>query len=170
MAPKVGSYKRLITAKDKKEFLRLLSEVMPQSVAAQKCGFSLDGFRRLRLRDKEFAEGWEDARRNAVLMAEDELIRRAMVGWEEPVFYKGEEVGKTRKYSDSALIFFLKYNWAEKYNPINKVAIDVSSQDGSLIPRPVQVADENQMSEIREIFKFLRNEAKEQNLSKETQH
>lgn len=41
--------------------------------------------------------------------AEKELHRRAVEGWEEPVFdIKGNHCGNKRKYSDACLIFMLK--------------------------------------------------------------
>ena len=39
---------------------------------------------------------------------ETEAQRRAVEGWDEPVFHEGREVGKKRRYSDTLLIFTLK--------------------------------------------------------------
>jgi hypothetical protein len=36
------------------------------------------------------------------------MVRRALVGWKEPVYQGGKEVGTIRKFSDNLLIFLLK--------------------------------------------------------------
>lgn len=48
--------------------------------------------------------------------AEKELARRAIEGWEEPVFdIKGNHCGNKRRYSDACLIFMLKSLKPEVY-------------------------------------------------------
>jgi hypothetical protein len=57
------------------------------------------------------AQNQRDKVRNAkrIEEAEKELHRRAVEGWEEPVFdIKGNHCGNKRKYSDACLIFMLK--------------------------------------------------------------
>ena len=63
-------------------------------------------------------------------MLEAEARRRAAIGVDEPVFYKGEVVGHIRKYSDTLLMFLLKAHWPEKFR--ENVSIDqrVSGRDG----------------------------------------
>jgi hypothetical protein len=123
--------------------------------AAKKCGINTSTVYRQKMKDPVFSAGWDEALKVALIKAEDELYRRAVKGWEEPVFYKGEETGHVQKFSDTCLIFFLKANNPEKYNPINKVSMDVSSADGSMIPRVVQVADESVLTEMRDMYKYL---------------
>ena len=41
--------------------------------------------------------------------------RRRGVGYDEPVFYKGEVVGTVKKYSDLLLIFMLKHRRPEVF-------------------------------------------------------
>mgnify|MGYP000329899810 FL=1 len=49
--------------------------------------------------------------------AQAELHRRAVVGWEEPVFdIKGNHCGNKRRYSDACLIFMLKALKPEMYS------------------------------------------------------
>ena len=38
---------------------------------------------------------------------EDSLVERLAYGWEEPVFYLGEQVGSKRKFDNSAAIAYL---------------------------------------------------------------
>ena len=49
------------------------------------------------------------------LFAAAGLVRRAFEGTDEPVYYKGEECGSVRKYSDTLAIFLLKAHAPEKY-------------------------------------------------------
>jgi len=66
-------------------------------------------------KDPEFATAWDDAIEEAIDAIEMEARRRAM-GYDEPVFYKGVECGKIRRYSDALLMFLLKAYRPEKYS------------------------------------------------------
>ncbi len=58
----------------------------------------------------------EVAHRMALGVLEDEVTRRAVEGWEEPVgWYKGKAGGTVRRYSDTLLIFKLKGELPQKY-------------------------------------------------------
>ena len=50
-----------------------------------------------------------------IAYAEDELHRRAVDGYEKPVFQGGYEVGRIRQFSDSLLALLLKANKPDKY-------------------------------------------------------
>ena len=65
--------------------------------------------------DPEFADAWERALDIGADALEDEAVRRAVDGVEEPVFYQGKACGVVRKYSDTLLIFLLKGRRPEKY-------------------------------------------------------
>ena len=62
-----------------------------------------------RLRDDEaFAKEYSLAFDDGLDSMEDEVVRRAMVGVEEPVFQQGRCVGHRTRYSDSLLMFHLE--------------------------------------------------------------
>ena len=63
----------------------------------------------------KFRADWDEALEEARELLEAEARRRAAIGVEEPVFYKGEIVGHIRKYSDNLLMFLLKAHWPEKF-------------------------------------------------------
>ena len=66
--------------------------------------------------DPQFQEALERARRMAIDVLEDEVTRRAVEGWVEPVgWYKGKAGGTIRRYSDTLLIFRLKGELPQKY-------------------------------------------------------
>ncbi|MBI3648908.1 MAG: terminase [Actinobacteria bacterium] len=63
---------------------------------------------KLRGADPVFANAWEDAMDDAADVLEAEARRRATLGVDEPVFYKGVPVGSVKRYSDTLLMFLLK--------------------------------------------------------------
>jgi hypothetical protein len=72
-----------------------------------------------------------DRVRNAARIeeAEQELKRRGIDGWTEPVFdARGQQCGERRRFSDACLIFFLKAHKPEVYSdkPTTLVATQVN--------------------------------------------
>lgn len=63
----------------------------------------------------DYAAAVADAEQQAADRMETEARRRAVEGWDEPVYQGGEHVGTVRKYSDTLLIFLLKGARPEKY-------------------------------------------------------
>lgn len=61
-----------------------------------------------RREDAEFAAQWDAASAVASDLLEEEADRRGRDGYDEPVFYRGEESGARRKYSDGLLLARLK--------------------------------------------------------------
>ncbi len=109
MATEIVHSKQLIAARKRKVFLKVLAKTASVSAAAKACGYqdtsTLQAYRR---DDEDFAEEWNNALESAANVLEAELIRRAVDGVLEPVFYKGGVVGHIRKYSDTNLQFALR--------------------------------------------------------------
>jgi hypothetical protein len=61
-----------------------------------------------RQRNEEFALAWADSEERGTELLEAEARRRAAIGVDRPVFYKGKEVGQVREYSDQLLMFLLR--------------------------------------------------------------
>lgn len=74
--------------------------------------------------DPEFKDAFEDARQAANDTLRREIHRRAVEGWEEPVYQGGNLVGYTRKYSDTLLIFQAKARMPEYRD-----RMDITSND-----------------------------------------
>ncbi len=74
-------------------------------------------------RDAEFAADWAEAMEQACGQVESELHRRAVLGYEEPVYQRGEKVGTVRKYSDRLLELRIK-SLIPAYRNHSKVEID----------------------------------------------
>lgn len=68
-----------------------------------------------RSEDPLFAERWQEVDEANVEALEAEARRRGMHGVLEPVFFKGDEVGQIRKYSDALIMFMLKAKRPDVY-------------------------------------------------------
>lgn len=110
----------------KAAFLDTLRETANVTVAARSVGISPGTVYKHRKDDALFAERWDEAINEAVDMLEAEAHRRAFQGTEEPVFYKGDEVGYVRKYSDSLTMFLLKAHRPDKYRERSEVKQEIS--------------------------------------------
>lgn len=66
--------------------------------------------------DKEWRELWDNAYIAFCEGLETESVRRGRDGWEEPVFYKGDDVGTIRRFSDRQLELQLKRHMRDQYS------------------------------------------------------
>jgi hypothetical protein len=94
----------------KRAFLAAYSKVGIIGVAASVAGINRDTHQNWLKKDPDYVEAFEIAKDQSCDILEQEAIRRACQGVEEPVFYQGVECGRVRKYSDTLLIFMLKAN------------------------------------------------------------
>lgn len=81
--------------------------------------------------DGDFAAAWDEAVEIGTETIEDELKRRAVDGWEEPVFYQGKAVAMITKYDTTALIFLLKARNPERFR--DRASIEHTGKDGGPI-------------------------------------
>jgi hypothetical protein len=66
--------------------------------------------------DPDYPAMFQAADQTAAEALEAEARRRAVQGTDKPVFYKGEECGAVKEYSDTLLIFLLKGAMPDKYS------------------------------------------------------
>ena len=112
-----------VTPEIKEAMLEML-EALPNITAVRKLfGISESSLSRARAKDSNFNEAMKEAKSAGYDMMEAEAIRRAIDGWDEPVFYQGCEMGKVRKYSDKLLQFLLIHCKPKKFNPGAKISI-----------------------------------------------
>jgi len=105
-----------VTPQKKAEFLSALAETGQVQRAAQQVGFAPSIMYRHARTDPAFAQQWEATMQQAMdTVLEPEAIRRAVAGVEKAVYYKGEQVGVEREYSDTLLIFLLKGWKSDRY-------------------------------------------------------
>lgn len=89
-------------------FLVALAEVPVIAHACKAAGVNRVTAWRARETDPEFAKAWDDAMEEGIDRAEQEAFRRAVVGYEKPVWYKGKLVGTETVHSDALLALILK--------------------------------------------------------------
>jgi len=95
------------TAPRRVRFLDALARHGNVRVAAGAVGLAHQTAYRLRRRDATFAAGWDAALVLARDVAEQVLAERAIHGVEEIVFYRGEEVGRRRRFDARLLLAHL---------------------------------------------------------------
>src|SRR3546814_6228719 len=77
-----------------------------RAASPQSAQGALSTFKNERQRDPEFAAAWEEALDTARAEVDHEIYRRAVEGYDEPVYggkYREQVVGTVRKYSDRLL-------------------------------------------------------------------
>jgi hypothetical protein len=95
------------TPESRARFLDHLAGKGNVRAACKRVGLSREAAYRLRRRDPLFARGWAAALVKAHDACVEVLAERAIDGVEEPVFYRGEQVGMRRKYDSRLLLAHL---------------------------------------------------------------
>lgn len=103
------------TAEKKEDFLTALASCGNVTEACRIADVSRNAMYMWKNEEPDFAEQWKVYLAAGAELLEDEAIRRAREGYDEPVFHQGAIVGKVRKYSDTLLIFLLKGQMKDKY-------------------------------------------------------
>lgn len=85
------------------EFCEALRRNGSVTDACRAVGKSTTSAYKARERDRAFRMAWDRALMAVRPKLEDEAVRRAVEGVEEPVFHGGKQVGVKRKYSDGLL-------------------------------------------------------------------
>lgn len=120
---------RLFTILRMNDFLRVLRDTgCNVSRAAKMSGLNRTFATQLRIRVPAFANLWQEAFDEVTDKMEQEGLRRAVDGVDEPVFYQGIECGTKRVYSDSLLSMMLQGRRPDIYK--NRVAQEVSGPGG----------------------------------------
>jgi len=104
-----------LTHEKMKRFLYGLMRLGNVSEACRFAGANRTAIYQRMARDAEFARFFEEARRIGAANLEDVAYDRAVNGWEEPVFYLGDECGAKQKFSPALMIFLLKAHDPDKY-------------------------------------------------------
>ncbi len=96
-------------------FFTALENGHPVNAACAMAGYARRCVYRWRSSDHMFAARWRDANAVACDLLADEADRRGRDGYEEPVFYRGEQCGTKRRYSDGLLLARLRALRPEQY-------------------------------------------------------
>ena len=118
------------TPEKRAAFLSALADCGNVADAARQAGIARNALYLWKRDDSDFAAEWEAALIAGGETLEEEAVRRARDGWDEPVWYQGQQVGTVRRYSDTLLIFLLKGLMPEKYGERQKIehsgAVDIA--------------------------------------------
>lgn len=99
----------------REKFLAELAKSCNVSASCRVAGIGRQTAYDWREKDEAFALAWDGAEQEAVDRLEQEAWRRAVDGFEEPVFHQGEEVARVRKYSDKLIEILLKGHRPERF-------------------------------------------------------
>ena len=119
-----------LNEKKKADFLQHIREGVPILKAAKNVGISHTRFYEERYRDKEYDEAWKVAvtHGDKIKLAryEEEADRRAIEGYEKPVYQGGDLVGTETRYSDNLMMFRMKALAPEKYKDRYEATLQAS--------------------------------------------
>ena len=146
---------KLTTAEKKRAFLAAYAQCGNVTQAAKVAGISRETHYEWLDKDPGYAAAFKQADEQATDALELEARRRALEGWDEPVYQKGQLVGTVRKYSDTLLIFLLKGARPEKY----RERVDVGSEPGR--PLAVQMSDADAEAAARLVTEFARQQERQ---------
>jgi hypothetical protein len=122
-----------LTPEFKEALLGMLAELPNITVVCKLMGIHFSNFYRAREKDPNFDQGVKEAMEQGYDLIEEEARRRAVDGVLEPVFYRGEEVGAIRKYSDQLLITLLKGYKPRKFAPGVKITAGTDGEKVSMV-------------------------------------
>ena len=105
----------------KSAFITMLAELPNITAVSRILGINPSSIYRARTNDEDFDTKVKEAIEQGYDLIEEEARRRAVDGVLEPVYYKGEEIGEIRKYSDHLLLALLKGYKPKKFNPGVKI-------------------------------------------------
>lgn len=103
------------TAEQWQLFLDTLAETANATRSAEAAGMHRTTVYERRKNDPEFEKLYQEAYATGYDKMEEECQRRAFSGFQEPVFFKGEQVATVTRFSDSLAQFLLKGNKSDKF-------------------------------------------------------
>ncbi len=128
--------KTKLTLPKRKAFLAVLAQTASVTRAANQIGLSRGHMYTVRAADAVFAADWDSAVEEGTDRIEDEALRRAVDGWDEPVYHQGVMCGTVRRYSDGLLTMLLKARRPEKYR--DRSSLELGGKDGQPIKLEVE--------------------------------
>jgi len=135
------------------KFFTALENGHPVRSACAASGYSRSCVYRWRQEDEAFDKLWRRALFIAGDLLEEEADRRGRDGYDEPVYFQGEERGAKRKYSDALLLARLKAVRPDDYRErpitpsINQQQVTVIVRDFDTEAALLRLVAENKMPE-----------------------
>lgn len=100
----MGSRLKTFTPQAQERFLEILEQTGRITDSCMAANVTLRMYKDLLKASSDFVDACEEANQRYNDAVEAEIHRRAVVGYEEPVFYRGDKTDTIRKYSDSLLL------------------------------------------------------------------
>jgi len=122
-------------------FLRVFAESGNVTLASRAAGQRPSAHYMRLERDPVYDELFEEAREAAFGALMTEARRRAVDGWDEPVFQRGQQCGIVHKYSDPLLITLLKAGHLAEFTPRPARLTQIVDARGSSGPISIEAAD-----------------------------
>jgi hypothetical protein len=130
----------VLTPDLKLRFLDLYRKTGLLGKSATGCAVSLGTINKARKDSPDFAAAVEQALADFRESLEEEAYRRAVTGWEEPIFSRGEHVGERVVHSDRILELMLKRHIPEYRD---RATLSMNVAGGVLVvPGTKETADE----------------------------
>lgn len=128
--PAPGAY--VVTPEIKQKFLALYeAEYRAFFPLARELGVSGQAVDDAMVRDPEFGDAVYYANQRRIETLETEAYHRAVVGWDEPIYYKGIVIGSIRRKSDRLLELLLRAHRPDKYR--DHAVIESAAGGGVLV-------------------------------------
>lgn len=124
-----------LTSDARARFLESLRASANVSKSAESIGVSRTCVYEHKANDEAFAAAWDDAIEEATDALEAEARRRALEGWDEPVWHHGIQCGVVRKYSDRLLELMLRAH-RTRYR---SQSVELSGPNGAPVPTSIRV-------------------------------
>lgn len=140
-----------ITEDERVTFIQEFAKCGLLTTASQKAGRSPFTFRALIDNDPSFKELVEEAYDYFKDTLEDTAYKRAVNGWDEPVYQKGEMVGTIHRYSDRMLEILLRGNRPQKFR--DNVKVDANITGGIMIMPAIVVNGDEWQRQYSEALK-----------------
>ncbi len=105
-----------------------------QDKACKKSGIPRQTVYKRGRNDVEFQKFMAEVKDMLMDSLEDEAVRRARDGWNEPVYFKGEFQGNVRKYDSGLLTFMLTHGRPEKFRPKKEQDITLNPSTSGKTP------------------------------------
>ena len=146
--------------KQQAAFLARLRDTGTITAAAGRAGVNRRSHYRWLDQDPAYAAAFHDANEEAADQLEHEARRRALEGVEEPVFYRGERVGTTRRYSDQLLILLLMAKRPDQFR--DRIDVTRSAAPGVVIdPEILKTLTDDELTTLRTLARKLTGPSKE---------
>jgi hypothetical protein len=106
------------------------------SLAAQKAGVRRGDHYKWLEKDPDYVQAFEHVKRLAADYVQAEIVRRAVDGYDEDVFYQGQKCGTIKRYSDGLMILLAKGMMPEMYGTQKT---EISGPQGQPVQAKIEV-------------------------------